>query len=600
MKGWAWVAGEVNPADWCTKPRQTNELRSDFWIHGPDFLTQDVSCWPVKYSYKKEGLEGELKISPVAFAVTAVNNFISKLINRLIERYSSLEKIFRVFARILRFCKRSPFEHKELSASEVREAKVELIKFSQKSMSKELQKAADEGKGRYRKLAPVLDENGLWRVGSRLKNHVPFTFDRKLPVLLPPAHRITYLMMEDSHRSHHSGHDGTLNRFRAQGYWTVGAGHLARKVKNKCVPCRSEDVSKTLKQPMGDFPPEMHVDPKAWGYCQLDLFGPFRCRGDVNPRTTKKIWGIVVEDVNSGAVHLDIVTDYSAGAVILSLRRLGSLRGWPGKLQSDPGSQLVAASGKVESWWKEFESVLSRYATSKNFEWKVSPPDSPWRQGKAERRIGVVKRLIRLSVGDTRVTPVELQTIFFEIADICNERPLGLSKPREDGTYDVITPNSLLLGRSANVLPDDEAFVQDMPIASRYRLIQHVTKMFWEKWSTNVSPGLVIRQKWHEKSRNMCEGDLVRICEHSAIKSKYKLAVVDSVYPSDDGRVRSVMVRYVIQNGTNGKVTIKHVKRSVQRLILVMPVEELSSPLEVEDHDHGANVVCKHHEKAGV
>ena len=66
---------------------------------------------------------------------------------------------------------------------------------------------------------------------------------------------------------------------------------------------------------MGDFPPEMLRDPKTWGYCQLDLFGFFHCRSDVNKRATIKTWAIIVEDMNSGAVYLDLVSDYSAEAV---------------------------------------------------------------------------------------------------------------------------------------------------------------------------------------------------------------------------------------------------------------------------------------------
>ena len=272
------------------------------------------------------------------------------------------------------------------------------------------------------------------------------------------------------------------------------------------------------------------------------------------------------------------------------------MRGWPGKVQSDPGSQLVSASGKLVGWWCEFESELKNFATGKKFEWNVSPPDSPWRQGKAERRISIIKRLIRLSIGESRVTPLELQTILFEIANICNERPLGLSKPREDGSYDIITPNNLLLGRSSNVLPDDSELVEHLGVVSRYRMVHHVTSEFWKKWSTSVSPNLIIRQKWHVKSRNLREGDLVMVCEHSIVKSKYKMAVVDSVHPSDDGLVRSVTIRYVIRNGTD--TTVKHAKRSVQRLVLVMPVEELSSTVEIEDQ--GASIVCKDPAKAGV
>ena len=74
----------------------------------------------------------------------------------------------------------------------------------------------------------------------------------------------------------------------------------------------------TIEQPLGEFSLERLTTPCAWGFCQLDLFGPIKCRGDVNPRTTKKTWAIVIEDVNSGAVHLDIVQDYSTHAVLLT------------------------------------------------------------------------------------------------------------------------------------------------------------------------------------------------------------------------------------------------------------------------------------------
>ena len=350
LVGWAWVAGDVNPADWCTKPRQTEELLSDFWLSGPSFLVADESVWPIKSTYKKEGLEGELKI-PKAVYITSTK-IACDIIGRILVRYSSLQKIMRVLGRILRLCKSksTPSECQELGAAEVRKAKVSLITYSQSGMVKELEEAAEKGTRRYRKLAPVVDEEGIWRVGSRLKHHVPFTLDHKSPALLPTGHRLTLLLMEDSHRYSHSGLDGTLHRFRALGYWTVRAGNLAKKVKNSCVPCRKEGKKDTLKQRMGDFPAELFKDPKAWGFCQLDLFGPFHCRGDVNPRTTKKTWGVVIEDVVSGAVHIDIVTDYSAVAVLMSMRRFGSVRGWPGKVQSDPGSQLVSASGKLVTW----------------------------------------------------------------------------------------------------------------------------------------------------------------------------------------------------------------------------------------------------------
>ena len=401
--------------------------------------------------------------------------------------------------------------------------------------------------------------------------------------------------MQDSHQFSHSGQDGTLARFRASGYWTVRGGQLAKKVKKACVPCRKEG-KELLNQPMGEFPPEMLQNPVAWGFCQMDLFGPFECRSDVNKRSSKKTWAMIMEDVNSGAVHLDIIQDYSAEAVLFTLRRFGSLRGWPGAVHSDPGSQLVSASGKLEAWWKTFEGRLRKLGAEKNFKWNISPPDSPWRQGKAERRIAIVKRLLRLSLGDSVVTPVELQTILFEVANICNERPLGLSKPREDGTYVLITPNQLMMGRSQNILPDDASIANNLPMSSRYRLVNHVTSVFWSKWSAHVSPGLIVRQKWHEKTRNLQIGDLVMIADTTKLKCKYKLGVVEDTHPSRDGCVRSVTLRYCnVTKDQRGKLvaTTVRVKRSVQRLVLIMPVEEMTDSVVVKEYEEGVHCVVQ-------
>ena len=98
-----------------------------------------------------------------------------------------------------------------------------------------------------------------------------------------------------------------------------------------------------------------------------------------------------------------------------------------------------------------------------------------------------------------------------------------------------------------------------------------------------MTPGLIVRQKWHETSRNLRVGDLVMLCEASPLKAKYKLGVVDEIHPSEDGCVRAVTVRYVLIQKNN----IQHirVKRTVQRLSLILPVEEQSSPLEVEEHE---------------
>ncbi len=586
LEGWAWVAGTDNPSDWCTKPRSVKELiENKFWNEGAGFMLLKESLWPLKFTYKKDNFEGELRV-PRSVTCLHVQVQHSDFYERLVNRSSSWQRLVRAFAWILRYVDcRYVRRINPLKAEEVARARSMLIQYAQRGLVPDLEQAA-KGKGKYAKLCPVLGEDGIWRVGSRMRV-IPFTLDAKLPSLLPHNHRLSLLIMRKAHEHSHLRQDGTVARFRCEGFWTVRAGQLAKTIVDNCVTCRKL-YHKLLSQKMGDIPEERLQDPHAWSYVQMDLFGPYKCRGDVNPRTSKKTWGLVIEDTNSGAVHLDVVKDYSAGAVIESLRRFGSLRGWPGVICSDPGSQLESAGGQIEEWWASMSDSLQTFSGTKNFKWKLSPANSPWRQGKAERRISIIKRLITLSIGDSRVTPLELQTILMEAANICNERPIGLSQPRADGTYEIITPNQLLLGRSLNILPDDSPIVENMNMKERYRLIHHVTSNFWKRWSEEVSPGLVIRQKWHEKSRNLCVGDLVHICESSQLKAKYKLGVVDSVTISADSVVRSAVIRYVLlQKNAKGDTNVRviRVSRSVQRLVLVLPVEEQASPLVVTDDE---------------
>jgi len=245
----------------------------------------------------------------------------------------------------------------------------------------------------------------------------------------------------------------------------------------------------------------------------------------------------------------------------------------------------VSASGDLVSWWNGLKSQLSNYADAKGFQWKISPANSPWRQGQSERAIQTVKRLLKISVGDSRLTPSELQTILYETANLCNDKPMGINRtPEADGSFKVLTPNCLLMGRSSNAVPDDTLLVQNLKKSDRYLLIQQITQDFWQRWTNDVTPEYVIRQKWHETQRNLKPGDLVLVHDKSAFKGKYLMAIVDSVKISNDGRVRSCTVKYRNsdskdrpQEYTGGK-EIK-ITRSVQRLTLLLAVEDQESKL---------------------
>lgn len=97
-------------------------------------------------------------------------------------------------------------------------------------------------------------------------------------------------------------------------------------------------------------------------------------------------------------------------------------------------------------------------------------------------RIKAIKRLLKISVGETILTPIELQSFLMEAANLSNERPIGVDKSVEpDGSYRILTPNCLLLGRAENKAVEEtdlENFVKKM---ERLELIRRTTAQFWKR-----------------------------------------------------------------------------------------------------------------------
>lgn len=624
MKGWVWVPdGDENPADLTTKPVAVKDIGAEsMWQRGPAFLYLPEDQWPIKTSFSKEKLEGEMMVHHVE----VVYNCIDKKLQKTLVNCDRYWKLMGSTARLLRLNRGLPgvstgASHlkslytvvaKEPTIQELDEAVLYWVKKAQEMMEADLAKSVPREKtgrgdpalrvkitGRYKALAPKKDENGVWRVGTRMNSCIPFTNDGRPPILLPFNHRVTWLLMLQVHKDAGDvGAEATLAAFRQRGYWVPQGGKMAKSLRSKCVPCRKLDAA-CQKIPLGPIPDARLAQPVAWGRTELDLFGPYWCRGETDPRKKVKVWGIIMEDKNSTALHLDIVSGYSTDDVLAALRRFASVRGWPAVITSDPGSQLESASGKLAPWWDSMGEKLESFAAKKKCKWEISPANSPWRQGTVESRIAVVKRLIKRALGDNRLTATEFQTTLIEIGSTCNEKPLALSQPKEDGTYTVITANHLLMGRSMAAMPDDSNLCEELNYKSRYHLINAMTTAFWNLWAVVCAPKLVRAGKWRESSvRDVQVGDLEMVTDKNAIKSKYRLGIILEATKSSDGRVRSTVVQYFLPHtnkasnakGKRGReITIT---RSAQRLAVILAVEEQERPLFVVEGEEKYEVVA--------
>ena len=275
-------------------------------------------------------------------------------------------------------------------------------------------------------------------------------------------------------------------------------------------------------------------------------------------------------------MFLDIATDYSTDAFLLVFRRFVSPRGYPSNIFSDSGSQLISASKELNEMFDKFDwTKIIDTSTRQGLNWNFSPPEAPWYNGCCEALIRSLTKSIVHTIGNHVLTLSEMQTVLYETANIVNERPIGTTpKTIEDGSY--LCPNDILLGRSSNKVPCGE-FKQTLNSRKRIYFVQRLVDGFWKKWTSSYFPSLLERKKWHHLKRNLKPGDVVLIQDTKLHRSKWKLGVIIDTTLSIDGKVRHVKVKYV---SSSNDPTV--VSRPVQRLVILLPVEESNSGTEEE------------------
>ncbi|XP_031560858.1 uncharacterized protein LOC116296887 [Actinia tenebrosa] len=261
----------------------------------------------------------------------------------------------------------------------------------------------------------------------------------------------------------------------------------------------------------------------------------------------------------------------------MALSRFASVRGCPEKVYSDPGSQLVGASRELQEAWQKIDcQKLHKKGAENGLTWTFGPADSPWHQGAVESLVKLAKRAIHFAIANQRLSAPEFLTVCYEVSNLLNERPIGVL-PCTDSAINVLTPNSLLLGRARAINPLRWQ-PQDSKIVTRYHLVQAVTDDFWKRWTELYAPSLVVRRKWHTSNRNLLPNDVVIVADKNTFRGEYRLGLVKEVFPSKDAKVRRVTVtykNYQVEEDVREYKGAKDVtvSRAVQRLALLVPVD---------------------------
>ena len=570
---WFWLSSENNVADFTTRILSPSELNSEsVWQNGSLFLYQPRNKWPIKDINSFKVAETMLpdiiqNVNSFHIAINASVD-ISQVID--LKKFNSYPKLLNVSARILALKGSKSFKVvlNSPTVREIQEAEQIWVQHVQSSLGTDWRK-------QYKRLGPSLNDEGNVVVGERISNWLKDNWNQSEFILLPYNHVFTKLLIAHFHSEDHAGIDSTLAKLQSK-FWVPKARKIIKSIKYKCVRCRFLE-KKIVGQKMGLLPKErIKVSPPFY-HTALDLFGPFFIRNTVKARTTKKVYGVIFNCMVTRAVHLELVEGYDTQSFLVSLKRFIAIRGYPALIHSDQGTQLVAANKELRDMVKVWDkNQLIKFGSHQGMEWSFNKSaEAPFQNGCSESLIRLVKRGLLMSVGNNILTFNELLTAFYEVANLLNERPIGIKPGNEVSLGSYLCPNDLLLGRN-NIKVPKGIFDQSDNVNKRYQIINQVVSSFWKKWTRDFFPSLIIRQKWHVEIRNLRKGDIVLVQEKNAIKGSWKLAEVCNAPLSRDGKVRNVSIRYKVNDNSKlyeGKRD-SIVDRSVHSLVLILPIEE--------------------------
>ncbi|XP_033120536.1 uncharacterized protein LOC117119763 [Anneissia japonica] len=429
---WRHVGTNQNPAD--DGSRGTSNLER--WLSGPVFLLKDSSEWPKTCEGIDLPSDPEVKRSMKNFHARITPS--ADILTPLIERYSSLSKLVRVFAWVRRFvnnCKRvNPSTVGGLSVDELSTSEAILVSFSQKCEFKSWQ--TDQ---RLVKLKPVLICE-LIRVGGRLSNS-DLDFDAKHPIILSPKGPLTDLIVRHYHNLvGHGGLSSTLNAIH-QKYWLVNGRSAVKGRLSRCVVCR-KILARPAVQEMATLPMErVSTDKPPFSYVGIDYFGPIEVK---SRRSLVKRYGCIFTCLASRAVHLEVSATLNTDSFINAYRRFVARRGQPIKVFSDNGTNFQAADKELRLALQSMDkSKVESFFHNKGCEWHFNPPSASHYGGAWERLIRSVRRILSGILQQQTVNEEVLTTVLAEVESILNSRPLtDISYDPKDG--DPITPNHLL------------------------------------------------------------------------------------------------------------------------------------------------------------
>ena len=572
-ESWNHCKSEDNPADIASRGVSPKRFQESTWLDGPDCLKEKQSQDEIGEKSFEESLPSEclneMRVRDRKDCEVQEAILFASVDDPVIDcqRQSKFNKLLRVTAYVFTFISilkaRVRFKEKvdpALSTEDFSQAEMYWIRNIQASLV-----SNSHFKEWEREFGVYQDDRGLYRCGGRL-NKADLTQDQKHPILLEKEHYVTTLIVRHCHEQvHHNGVKETLTELRSR-FWIVRGRQFIRRILYKCVICRRLQGRPYAAPSTPTLPGSRVSVDYPFSYTGIDFAGPLYLKDEDNPKAYISLYTCGV----SRAVHLDLVPTMSAEAFLRSFRRFTSRRGVPKQVTSDNAKTFKSASRTLSALFEVPE--VRDYLMTHKIQWRFNLEKSPWWGGFFERLIQSVKRCLKKTLGNARLTYEELLTVLADIEATLNSRPLSFVSSED--LEEPLTPSHLLQGRRLLTLPTscpDESDLEEVDadeLGRRAKYMGSLMQKFWERWSNEYL--LELRNSHRMKpqpqsAESVNVGDVVIVHDDNKKRRDWRMGHVFKLIRGADGSVRGAELQVITRSG---KVT--KIKRPVQKLY---PVE---------------------------
>lgn len=559
---WQHIESRHNPADDASRGLTATKLVvKKRWLKGPLFLYQDKNLWLQETISDLALNDPELK-KPRNMIMSVFVEEGQNPSDRLINYFSSWTKLKRAVSWILVFGSRKP--EKLLSVERLEKAEINIIRYVQSLAFEEerknlLSKKYVKRLSKLRKLDPFLDKNGLLRVGGRIA-HSSEEYLAQCPIIIPKKSVVAMLIIRHYHELlGHAGKNHVLSEVRNR-FWIINGNSMVRQVLNKCVHCRRFNV-RSSQQKMSDLPVDRLQPGPPFTQVGVDYFGPFLIK---NGRKQVKRYGVIFTCLSSRAVHIETSATLDTNSFLNALRRFSARRGPVALMRSDNGTNFVGAQRELLKHFDDFSYEKFHCKIAKQgIKWIFNPPKGSHHGGVWERLIRSIRSILSglMTEFGTQLDDEGFNTLMCEVESILNSRPLtNISDDPKD--LKPLTPAMLLTMKEDTEVANEYQSAQVYSRA-RWRRVQYMSQLFWNRWRKEYLHLLQERSKWQTMKRNYVIGDII-LMKEDVPRKLWPMGIIVDVHKDYQQIVRSVTIR-----STNGQ----HYKRPITKVILLVGQE---------------------------